>query len=157
MSVEQTTPAPEAQEASSPGVEQMRPGATAVGMIGVGDMGGPIARSVLRAGYAVTAFDLRREAVEELVPLGAKAAESISALCATCDVAVIVVMNDAQVNDVVSTILAAPGQVRTVIVSSTVPVSRIPGGRDQPVFALLIGSLRRGRRSIRGMGGPVFR
>ena len=45
-------------------------------MIGVGDMGGPIARSILRAGYEVTAFDLRREAVEELVTLGAKLARS---------------------------------------------------------------------------------
>jgi 3-hydroxyisobutyrate dehydrogenase len=135
MSVEQTTPAPEAQEASSPGVEQMRPGATAVGMIGVGDMGGPIARSVLRAGYEVTAFDLRREAVEELVTLGAKAAESIADLCATCDVAVVVVMNDAQVSDVVATILTAPGRIRTVIVSSTVLPSTVIRLHEQTVEA----------------------
>jgi 3-hydroxyisobutyrate dehydrogenase-like beta-hydroxyacid dehydrogenase len=94
-------------------------------MIGVGDMGGPIARSVLRAGYEVTAFDLRTEAVEELVALGAKAADSVTTLCATCDVAIIVVVNDAQVTDVVSTILADPGQVRTLIISSTVLPSTI--------------------------------
>ena len=120
MSDEQVAP-----ETSAPAGEQLRPGDTEVGMIGVGDMGGPIARSILRAGYAVTAFDLRREAVEELVPLGAKAAESIAGLCAACDVAVIVVMNDAQVDDVVATILADPGRVRTVIVSSTVLPSTV--------------------------------
>lgn len=125
MSVEQGTPAPEAQGAPSPGSEQMRPGATAVGMIGVGDMGGAIARSVLRAGYEVTAFDLRRQAVDELVALGAKAAETVAGLCAESEVAVVVVMNDAQVTDVVSAILADPGQVRTVIVSSTVLPSTV--------------------------------
>lgn len=110
-------------------------GSTDVGMIGVGDMGGPIAQSILRAGYDVTAFDLRQEAVDELVALGAKAADSVTSLCATCDVAIIVVMNDAQVTDVVTTILANPGQVRTVIVSSTVLPSTIVRLHERVVAA----------------------
>ena len=119
MSVHQSQPAP------SPAGSELRPGRSAVGMIGVGDMGGPIARSVLRAGYDVTAFDLRPAAVEELVALGAKAADSVTTLCATCDVAIVVVVNDAQVTEVVTTILADPGQVRTLIISSTVLPSTI--------------------------------
>ena len=119
MSVHQSQPAP------SPADSELRPGRSAVGMIGVGDMGGPIARSVLRAGYDVTAFDLRPAAVEELVALGAKAADSVTTLCAACDVAIVVVVNDAQVTEVVATILADPGQVRTLIISSTVLPSTI--------------------------------
>ena len=128
MSVEQ-------QETASAAIEQLRPGNTSVGMIGVGDMGGAIARSVLRAGYGVTAFDLRREAVDELVALGAKAAGNVTSLCAESDVAVVVVMNDAQVNDVVSTILADPGRVRTVIVSSTVLPSTVTGLHERAAEA----------------------
>jgi len=87
MSVQQTRVRSGNRPASTPAGRQLQPGSSAVGMIGVGDMGGPIARSVLRAGYEVTAFDLRTEAVEELVALGAKAADSVTTLCATCDVA----------------------------------------------------------------------
>ncbi|MGW7545948.1 NAD(P)-dependent oxidoreductase [Streptomyces sp. NPDC054770] len=125
MSVQQTSHAPDAPETPSSAGEQLRPGVTAVGMIGVGDMGGPIARSLLRAGYEVTAFDLRPQAVEELAALGARAAGTVTDLCAASDVAVVVVMNDAQVDDVLTEIMAAPGRVRTVIVSSTVLPSTV--------------------------------
>jgi len=38
-----------------------------VGFIGLGHMGGPMSERVARAGFEVTAFDLRREAVEAAV------------------------------------------------------------------------------------------
>ena len=47
-----------------------------LGFIGVGTMGGGMARNLLKAGYALLVFDLRKEAVEALVALGALAAES---------------------------------------------------------------------------------
>jgi 3-hydroxyisobutyrate dehydrogenase len=104
---------------------EVRAGDTVVGLIGVGDMGGPIARSILRAGYHVCAYDLRPSAVAALVALGAEAADSVTALCATSDVVVIVVMDDPQVADVVSTILTDPGPVHTLIVVSTVLPSTV--------------------------------
>jgi 3-hydroxyisobutyrate dehydrogenase len=125
MSVQEPESTSANPSGSMNGSPQLQPGGTAVGMIGVGDMGGPIARSILRAGYEVTVFDLRPQPVEELVALGANAADSVTALCTISDVVVIVVMNDAQVIDVVSTILAQPGQVRTVIVASTVLPSTV--------------------------------
>ena len=46
------------------------PHSTVVGIIGVGDMGGAIVRSILRAGYQLWVYDLRPAAVEELAALG---------------------------------------------------------------------------------------
>lgn len=46
-----------------------------VGFIGLGRMGAPMARNVA-ARFSVTVFDTRREIVEELVAVGAKAAQS---------------------------------------------------------------------------------
>jgi len=43
-----------------------------IGFIGLGTMGRPMARNVLRAGFALAVHDLRPEPVEELVRLGAE-------------------------------------------------------------------------------------
>lgn len=71
-----------------------------VGLIGLGAMGQGMARSLLRAGHAVTVHDLRPEAVAALAGDGATAADSPARLAATCDVIVSVVVNAAQTEDV---------------------------------------------------------
>jgi 3-hydroxyisobutyrate dehydrogenase-like beta-hydroxyacid dehydrogenase len=47
-----------------------------IGFIGLGRMGFPMARRLIEAGHALVAYDTRREAVDRLVALGAKAASS---------------------------------------------------------------------------------
>jgi 3-hydroxyisobutyrate dehydrogenase-like beta-hydroxyacid dehydrogenase len=47
-----------------------------IGFIGLGRMGFPMARRLIEAGHALVAYDTRREAVERLMALGAKAAAS---------------------------------------------------------------------------------
>ena len=47
-----------------------------VGFIGLGNMGGPMARNLITAGHAVTVFDLVPEACAELEQAGASVAES---------------------------------------------------------------------------------
>jgi 3-hydroxyisobutyrate dehydrogenase len=47
-----------------------------IGFIGVGNMGGPMARNLLSAGHQVTVYDLSEEAVAALVDAGATAAGS---------------------------------------------------------------------------------
>lgn len=47
-----------------------------IGFIGVGNMGGPMARNLLKAGHAVTCFDLSANAVQAVVDAGGKAAAS---------------------------------------------------------------------------------
>ena len=48
-----------------------------VGFIGVGNMGNPMAGNVLKAGFAMTVFDLNPKAMENLVRAGARRGESV--------------------------------------------------------------------------------
>jgi 3-hydroxyisobutyrate dehydrogenase len=47
-----------------------------IGFIGLGNMGGPMARNLLKAGHEVRAFDLVPELVQRVVEAGASAAGS---------------------------------------------------------------------------------
>ncbi len=47
-----------------------------VGFIGIGKMGGPMSINLLKGGHELIVYDIRREAMEESVRLGAKAAGS---------------------------------------------------------------------------------
>jgi 3-hydroxyisobutyrate dehydrogenase len=58
---------------------------TKIAFIGVGNMGGPMARNLLKAGHAVTAFDLNIGAVELVVQAGATRAETANAAVADAD------------------------------------------------------------------------
>jgi 3-hydroxyisobutyrate dehydrogenase len=48
-----------------------------VGFIGVGNMGGPMARNLIRAGHSLKVYDLSQEAVNFVVQSGAAAASSV--------------------------------------------------------------------------------
>lgn len=56
------------------------PTGVSVGLVGLGKMGGGMARNLLGAGYALTVLDLNREAVAAAVAAGATAASSAGAL-----------------------------------------------------------------------------
>ena len=95
------------------------PDNTTVGIVGLGDMGAAIASSIVRT-FPVIAFDLRKEAVDKLIALGARRADSVQALADQCEVIVLVVVDDKQVIQVVSELLPHPGKLHTIVVSSTV-------------------------------------
>ena len=57
-----------------------------VAFIGLGNMGGPMARNISLAGYDLTVFDLSPERIAEVTPLGAKPADSIAAAVTGADV-----------------------------------------------------------------------
>jgi 3-hydroxyisobutyrate dehydrogenase-like beta-hydroxyacid dehydrogenase len=58
-----------------------------IGFVGVGDMGGPMCRNVIKnSGHEVTVFDLNPEAVEQCVAVGGKAATSLASLAADSDI-----------------------------------------------------------------------
>jgi 3-hydroxyisobutyrate dehydrogenase len=59
-----------------------------IGFIGVGHMGGPMARNLLKAGHQVTVFDPNAENAKVLTGAGAKQAASLVELSATNDVIV---------------------------------------------------------------------
>jgi len=52
---------------------------TAIGFIGLGNMGGPMAANLLKAGHAVTGFDLSAAALDQLAAAGGKRAASAAA------------------------------------------------------------------------------
>jgi 3-hydroxyisobutyrate dehydrogenase len=58
---------------------------TNIAFIGVGNMGGPMARNLLKAGHAVTVFDLSIGAVEQAVQAGATRADTANHAVANAD------------------------------------------------------------------------
>lgn len=49
---------------------------TNIAFIGLGNMGGPMAQNLLKAGFKLTVYDLNKDTVEKLVNAGAKSADS---------------------------------------------------------------------------------
>jgi 3-hydroxyisobutyrate dehydrogenase-like beta-hydroxyacid dehydrogenase len=59
-----------------------------LGFIGVGRMGGPLARRLINAGFALTIFDTNKNAVESFVAMGAHAAGSAAAVASACEIVI---------------------------------------------------------------------
>jgi 4-hydroxybutyrate dehydrogenase/sulfolactaldehyde 3-reductase len=64
---------------------------TAVGFIGLGTMGAPMARNILKGGHSLTVFDLNRAACDALVAAGAVAAASPKGVAAASEVVITMV------------------------------------------------------------------
>ncbi|MCE0762108.1 NAD(P)-dependent oxidoreductase [Pseudonocardia kujensis] len=90
-----------------------------IGIVGLGNMGKLIAAAIVRAGFDTYVYDLRPEAVAELVEQGATGTTSVKELAQTADVISVVVLNEPQVQSVADEIVAV-GLPRTLIVHSTV-------------------------------------
>ena len=69
---------------------------TVVGVIGLGSMGGGVAKSLLRAGFAVRVCDVRLEVVRAFTDAGAIGCATPTELAAACDVVVVLVVNAEQ-------------------------------------------------------------
>lgn len=103
-----------------------------VGFIGLGNMGGPVAGHIQRAGFPFTVYDLRPEATAPFVEHGASAAKSLSELVAGSDIVVTALPMPADVESVARQIAAviSPGAIYIDI--STSPPSLL---RDvEPLF-----------------------
>src|SRR4051794_26493584 len=71
----------------SPGGDSQGDTAVKVGFIGVGNMGGPMCRNIIRnTNHDVMVFDLNPSAIEACTSLGATAATSVAQVASTCDV-----------------------------------------------------------------------
>ncbi len=71
-----------------------------IAFIGLGAMGAPMARNLLARGFAVRGYDVRGEAVDALATAGGIAADSVRAACAGSKIAVLMVVNAAQAEQV---------------------------------------------------------
>jgi 3-hydroxyisobutyrate dehydrogenase len=59
-----------------------------IGFIGLGNMGLPMAQNLLKAGHAVTGFDISEYSTDRLAADGATAARSIAAACADAEIVI---------------------------------------------------------------------
>ena len=57
-----------------------------IGIIGLGQMGIGIATNLVHAGYSITGYDLKSDAIQSLAKIGGKATESSEDIVASCDV-----------------------------------------------------------------------
>jgi 3-hydroxyisobutyrate dehydrogenase len=142
-------------------------GKTRIGVIGLGAMGMGMAQSLLRAGFAVQAYDVRPEPLEALATAGGSRAASPEEAARGADLLLVMVVNAAQVQEA---LFGAAGAVpalpegSVVILSSTVPASfaRALGERlaatghlllDAPVSGGTVGA-ESGRLTIMASGAP---
>ena len=84
-----------------------------IGFIGLGNMGGPMARNLIAAGHSLKVFDLSEEAVNFLVQSGAARAASVQ--------------DAAKGADAVVTMLPVGGNVREVFLNDGVVAAADPG------------------------------
>ena len=59
-----------------------------IGFIGLGNMGGPMAKNLLKSGHTVHAFDLSQAALDEVVNAGGVAASAAAQACEKADVVI---------------------------------------------------------------------
>lgn len=96
-----------------------------IGFIGVGNMGGPMARNLLKAGYAVKAFDLSADAVAGVVAAGGSKAASAQEAATDVDMVVTMLPAGKHVRDVylgAKGILAVARKGTLFVDSSTIDV-----------------------------------
>ncbi|RPH81747.1 MAG: 2-hydroxy-3-oxopropionate reductase [Candidatus Rokuibacteriota bacterium] len=74
--------------------------AQVIGFIGLGIMGRPMARNLLKAGYSLVVHSRSRGPVEEIVKAGATAAASPKEVAAQCDVLITMLPNSPDVEQV---------------------------------------------------------
>ena len=72
-----------------------------IGFVGLGIMGRPMARNLLKAGYPLVVFDLNKDAMEDLVKAGALAAHSSKEVVERTDVIITMLPDSPEVKEVI--------------------------------------------------------
>lgn len=72
-----------------------------IGFIGLGIMGKPMCKNLLKAGYRLIVLDLNKSAVDELVSLGAEKAETPEEAANNCEFIITMLPDSPQVKEVV--------------------------------------------------------
>ena len=71
-----------------------------LGWIGLGNMGNPMVKNLLKAGYEVAVFNRTKSKETELIDAGATSANSPEQLIATCDIVFTMLSNDEAVKNI---------------------------------------------------------
>lgn len=99
-----------------------------VGIIGLGNMGKNMAQNLIKGGFDLMVYDVRRDPIEEMIELGAKGATSLEELGNFCDMVFVMVMNYIQVQSCVmgdTGVLNYMKPESTLIVTSTIAPTEI--------------------------------
>jgi len=72
-----------------------------IGFIGIGIMGKPMAKNLLDAGYSLVAYDINKDALEEMVTYGAEKGSSCQEVASLCDVIITMLPNSLHVKKAV--------------------------------------------------------
>ena len=157
---------------------------TTVGFVGLGTMGREMALNLLKAGFAVCAYDVRKEAVDDLVTQGATGAESPADAARDADIVISMLPDTPQVEEIVygeGGLLASPPRGRLLVDMSTIspvavrrmhadlkaagvefldaPVSGGPVGAKNASLSIMVGSDRdaflRAEPYFRAMGTTI--
>ncbi len=72
-----------------------------IGFIGLGIMGKPMSKNLVKAGYDLYVYDIVKTAVDELAAFGANACASISEVTKNCETIITMLPNSPQVKEVV--------------------------------------------------------
>ena len=102
-----------------------------IGLVGLGIMGKPMARNLMKAGHSLTVYDVVGSAVEEIATEGAAAASSSSEVARACPVVITMVPDSA---DSEAAILGPGGVLEGAAAGSTViDMSSIAPGSSQKI------------------------
>jgi 2-hydroxy-3-oxopropionate reductase len=155
-----------------------------VGFVGLGTMGREMALNLLKAGFAVCAFDVRNEAIDDLVTQGATGAESPADAARDADIVISMLPDTPQVEEIIYAeggLLASPPRGRLLVDMSTIspvavrrmhadlkaagvefldaPVSGGPVGAKNASLSIMVGgdraSFQRAEPYFRAMGTTI--
>ena len=94
-----------------------------VGFVGLGTMGREMALNLLKAGFAVCAYDVRKEAIDDLVAQAATGAQSPADAARDADIVISMLPDTPQVEEIVygeGGLLASPPRGRLLVDMSTI-------------------------------------
>ena len=158
---------------------------TKIGFIGLGTMGRPMAKNLLRAGHTLVFYARRAEVVDEFTALGARRAGSPAEVMQAAEIVITIVTADPQLEEVVLAphgLLAGATPGKLLVDMSTVsptterelgrrlraagvalidaPVSGGPWGAESGTLAIMVGGeaadVERARPALEAMGKHIF-
>lgn len=158
---------------------------TKIGFIGLGNMGDPMARNLVKSGFELTVFDLVSERMQGAVAAGASAADSARAAIAGADLVISMLPASAHVESlylepgrlleavpgsavVIDCSTIAPDTARRVARAATergipmldAPVSGGTAGAENATLTFIVGgdadTLERARPPLAAMGANIF-
>ena len=94
-----------------------------IGFIGLGEMGSPMAKNLIKAGVTLFVFARRKEVLEDLVKLGATACSTVREVGEVCDTTIVMARTTEQVEDIVlgdSGLLVGCSPGSCIIIMSTI-------------------------------------